>query len=374
MLDAWQAGVAAVDPATAVRRSVPGYVREASRIVVIAFGKAAPGMVAGLRAAVGRDPDDGVVVVPYGTEDASGLPVVAAGHPLPDAGSIAAGAAALRLASTAGPDDVVVALVSGGGSALLAAPTVPLAEVRRETQRLLLSGAEISELNRYRRSVSTIKGGGLASACRHARLVTLIISDVVGDAPEVIASGPTMGAHPRHDWRVVATGGLAAEAAAGALRRRGCSVTIATTTLEGEARTAARRAVRVRSAADVAVLTGETTVTVRGSGAGGRNQEAALAAAIEIAGSDRMFLAAGTDGIDGPTDAAGALVDGESVARGMAAGRNPVDDLEENDAHAFLRASGDLIITGPTGTNVGDLWIVVRQTPRLSRNSATVAS
>jgi hydroxypyruvate reductase len=231
--------------------------------------------------------------------------------------------------------------------------------------------------------------------------VTLVLSDVVGDPLEVIASGPTVpdpttyadaiavvdafglrgqipqavlshledGAegraretakqpHPRHEIVLVGSGTVAADAAVESARSRGFAARIATTTLVGEARHAAATAIQAaRTPGEVVVFAGETTVTVRGDGRGGRNQEAALAAAIEINGSGYTFLAGGTDGIDGPTTAAGAVVDGTTIDRGRRLGFDPDDSLNRNDAHAFLEATGDLLVTGPTGTNVADVWL-----------------
>ena len=408
--------VAAVDPAHAVRRNVvvaSGRLRVGSmdvsldgpgRIIVIAFGKAAPAMVAGFSDALAGVTIDGFAAAP--APEPCPLPVVAAGHPEPDEGSVAAGRRALSLAEAAGPDDLVVCLVSGGGSALLEVPVagVSLDDLVLTNRALLRSGADIAAINAVRKHLSAVKGGRLGAAAGQARLVTLVLSDVVGDPISVIASGPTVPdpttyqdaidvvgrfglrgsipdpvvahlvagpsgevsetpkeAHPRHEMRLVGSGSVAAAAAAESARRRGCASRIVTTHLEGEARQAAAWALdAAEKPGEVCIFAGETTVTVTGDGQGGRNQEAALAAAIEIEETNLTFLAAGTDGIDGPTEAAGAVVDGGTVTRGARSGLEARESLRRNDAFTFLDAAGDLLVTGSTGTNVADLWLVHR--------------
>jgi glycerate 2-kinase len=361
LVELWRAGVDAVDPADCVRRAVPpSALIGHRRVVIIAFGKAALGMTAGFTEALGRDPDAGVVVVPRGAGVRHGLHVIEAGHPIPDENSVRAGEEALSLASGAGPDDLVVCLVSGGGSSLLEMPNVGLEQLQSVTRELLRSGSDIAEVNRVRTSMSWIKGGGLARAARRASLMTLILSDVVGDPVDVIASGPTVAdpPHARHVVRVVGSARDAAEGVVAAATGLGIAAAVATTTMTGEAAVAGRRAAtRHVPGADVVIYAGETTVTVHGKGLGGRNQEAALAAAIAIAGTPALFLAAGTDGIDGSTDAAGAVVDGSTVIRAITARLDPAAALSDNDSNTLLRATGDLIVIGPTGTNVGDLWL-----------------
>jgi len=270
---------------------------------------------------------------------------------------------------------------------------------------LLECGADIVDTNTVRKHLSAIKGGRLAAAASRARLVTLVLSDVVGDPLDVIASGPTVPdpttyadalavvdrraifesmsgralghlergrrglveetpkqPHPRHEIEVIGSGAVAAEAAAAFLHSQGVAARVVSTRWVGEAREAAVLAVATASEDDeVLIFAGETTVTVRGSGRGGRNQEAALAAAMEIDGRDVTFLAGGTDGIDGPTDAAGGLVDGGTIDRGLAARFDPFAALADNDTYPFLAAAGDLVVTGPTGTNVADLWLLRRR-------------
>jgi glycerate 2-kinase len=403
LLEAFRAGIAGVDPEVATRNAVQRLdLNGGGRMIVIAAGKAAVPMARGLSSVV--RPAAGVIVSPHDVE--APLPVVVAGHPVPTTGSAKGARRALELASSGGPDDVVVCLISGGASALLAAPAsgLTLDDLREANQTLLESGADIVEANTLRKHLSAVKGGRLAAAAGRARLITLVLSDVVGDPLDVVASGPTVPdpttyadafsvverhalfkrlsgrvlghlergkrglveetpkeAHPRHEIVVIGSGTLAAGAAAAFLHARGIAARVVSTHHVGEAREAAVLAVATPSNGDeVLIFAGETTVTVRGSGRGGRNQEAALAAALEIEGQPVTFLAGGTDGIDGPTDAAGAVVDGGTIGRGLAANFDPLAALADNDTYPFLAASGDLIIIGPTGTNVADLWLLRR--------------
>ncbi len=408
------AGVAAVDPAAAVRRAVvpiTGGLRcggvdhpVSGRARVAALGKAAGAMAAGLlplldEAGVAYE---GVIVTDRPVPDAP-LPVVVGGHPDPTPSSIDGARRILDLARAAMPADLMVVLLSGGGSALatLPAPGLTLDDVAATAAALMCSGAGVTELNCVRKHLSGFSGGRLADACRGSRLLTLVVSDVVGDALDVIASGPTVPdpttyadalavlrrrgvaaavppsviavlregaagarpetpevAHPRQQVEIVASGAVAAEGAAAAVRARGLRARVVTVALEGEARRVAGDLVGAAEPGMVLIAAGETTVTVIGRGRGGRNQEAALAAAIAAAGSDITFLAAGTDGIDGPTPAAGAVVDGTTAGLISAAGMDPVAALSGNDSHTALGAAGALITIGATGTNVGDLWLV----------------
>lgn len=403
LLDAFWAGIAGVEPEIATRSAAQRLdFRSGGRLIVIAAGKAALPMARGL-ASIAR-PSAGVIVTPHDGEGP--LQVVVGGHPVPTAGSVEGARQALELASSAGPGDVVVCLVSGGASALLAAPARGLAldDLVEANEALLESGADIVEANTVRKHLSAVKGGRLAAAAGRARLITLVLSDVVGDPLDVVASGPTVPDpttyadaltiveryglfrqlsvrvlghlergkrglieetpkhhHPRHEILVIGSGAVAAAAAAEFLHTRGVAARIVSTRHVGEAREAAAVAAATPSNGDeVLIFAGETTVTVRGSGMGGRNQEAALAAALEVEGQPVTFLAGGTDGIDGPTDAAGAIIDGGTISRGYAANFDPLAALADNDAYPFLAASGDLIIIGPTGTNVADLWLLRR--------------
>jgi glycerate 2-kinase len=385
------------------------------RLRVIAAGKAAAAMAVAFEARAGDRIAGGVAI----TKDGHGTPAPAlhlreAGHPVPDARSAAAGEAALAVAESAAPDEWLVVLLSGGASALLATPLPGLAEgdVRRTTELLLASGAPIGELNAVRKHLTAAWGGRLAAATRAARVVVLAISDVLGDPPDAIGSGPCSPdptryadalailaargvaedvpaavrehlaagargeraetpkpgdpAFARVRYAVLASNRDAIAAAVGEARARGVAASVVTDALRGEARDAGRRlAALARAASPTAetllVAGGETTVTVRGSGRGGRSQELALAAALALdGGAGVTLLAAGTDGSDGPTDAAGAFADGGTVARGRAAGRDAGAALAANDAHGFFAAEGGLFVTGPTRTNALDLVLVHR--------------
>jgi glycerate 2-kinase len=410
------AGIAAAEPRRAVCDALetPGE----GRVRVVGAGKGAAAMALGALDALGERLAGGTITVPHGTRadprlEAAGVEVWHAGHPVPDAGSLAGAADALRAARAAGEDDLVLCLLSGGASALWAAPPagVSLTDLSATARRLMEAGAPIGEVNAVRKHLSRIGGGRLARAALPARVLTLAVSDVVGGALDVIGSGPSVpdpttyadalgvlrarGVQPpasaavhlhaglagevpetpkpgdpafaRASARVVASGRGALEAAAREAERRGYRAVIVADDLEGEAREVAvqvagvaRRALAHGSRGPVALLyAGETTVTVRGRGRGGRNQELALALAIELEGTGGVLAAAvGTDGVDGPTEAAGAFADDGTAARGRAGGLDPRRALEDNDSHTFLRAAGDLIVTGPTGTNVADLLVV----------------
>lgn len=405
LIDLFHAGLAAVDPADSVRRMVDVHdgvlccgelsfdTSGRGRIAVVAAGKASSAMATGFVDVIGQR-IEGFSVAPHPAD--SPLPLLVAGHPLADERSQIAGDRALALASSLHSGDLLVVLLSGGASALLAAPRegMTIEEIANITHELLIAGADIAELNTVRRGLSRLKGGGLAEATK-ADVLTLSLSDVVGDAPSVIGSGPTVPdptgpadvrrilddrgipisaaverslavrppappAAAKREYVVVANGGTAAAAVCSAAAAHGLAARVLENRLSGEARIAVRVALdRARELRGLSVLSGETTVTVAGDGVGGRNQEAALVAALEIEGSARAVLAAGTDGIDGPTEAAGAVVDGGSWGRIRAAGVDPGESLERNDSHRALVASGDVLVTGPTGTNVGDLWLIL---------------
>jgi hydroxypyruvate reductase len=379
------------------------------RIVMVGAGKASVGLAKGALAVFGDRRSTGSLVTKDGY--ASSIPrirVVEAGHPVPDDRSVAAADAALSLARSCGPNDLLLCLLSGGASALWAAPpaSIPLHDLGLLTGRLLESGAPIEELNVVRRHLSRIAGGRLALASNGARLVTLAISDVVDAPADVIGSGPTLPDHSapeealavlrRHeidppisirrylersaaeherdrpavdeDWRhrsfhVIASIDDALDAATRSLRARGYDVRVLDRRMRGEAREVASRVAetalqaRLAGASRLALLWGgETTVTVRGPGTGGRNQEIALAAAIHLAQQPEITIAAlATDGSDGPTDAAGGYADSGTVSRAAMAGCDARTALRENDSNTFLRSAGDLVTTGPTRTNVNDL-------------------
>jgi glycerate 2-kinase len=387
------------------------------RVLLVGAGKAAPAMAQGVVDVLGERLSFGAITTKNGhAQPVPGIEVWEAGHPLPDTHGLAGAAVTLEVARGAGEGDLLVCVLSGGASALWPAPPpgISLTDVQWVTDALLRAGAPIGELNTVRKHLSRIGGGQLARAAHPARVLALVVSDVVGSPLEVIASGPTVpdpatfadalgvltrrgltappavlaylqagaaGDAPetpkpgdplfeRVSTHVIARNRDALEGAAREAERLGCEARIVTDSLEGEARVVAgeivAEALRAQAELEVGARPlallwgGETTVTVTGDGRGGRNQELALAAAIELAGHREILLAAlGTDGTDGPTDAAGGRADGGTVARGESAGFSARKCLDHNDAYHFLRASGDLLITGPTGTNVNDLILVL---------------
>lgn len=373
-----RAALRAVDAGEAVRRHLR---REGDRLrvggrrvplgrrnLVLGAGKAAAAMAEAVEAILGDRLDGGLVVVKRG----HALPlrrvaVREAGHPVPDEAGLAAALEVEALARSAGPDDLVIVVLSGGGSALLPAPVDgDLAGLVALTERLLRGGDDIRRINEVRRRADRLKGGGLARAIAPARHVTLALSDVLGDDPATIASGPTVPpGGPVAPYVVVGSLPAALDAAAREARALGWPTERVEPLLVGEARDEGARLgrlLREHPGPRCFVGGGEPVVHVRGAGRGGRAQELALAAAVELAGTDRLLLAAGTDGTDGPTDAAGAVVDGGTLAR---AGADPVDHLDRNDSGTFLARSGDLLITGPTRSNVGDLVLgLIPRRPR----------
>jgi hydroxypyruvate reductase len=389
------------------------------RVLVVGAGKASGAMAAATEEVLGDRVADGVVAVKDGYRaDTRRVRLLEAGHPVPDARGEAAGREIRALAESAGADDLLLVLVSGGGSALTPAPAPPitLADKQALTRLLLAAGATIDQLNTVRKHCSLLKGGQLARAAAPARVHALLLSDVIGDPLDVIASGPTApdastfaearaildrfeltprapaaiverlergarGEIPetpkpedpifrRVTNTVIGNNLLVVEAAAARARALGYAPHVLTRSLQGEARDVARTLVgRAREiqaghgpVAPPACLIagGETTVTVRGAGAGGRCQEWALAAAIELDGVEGIVaLAAGTDGTDGPTAAAGALADGDSARRARAGGRDPRAGLAQNDSNPVLAALDDLVVTGPTNTNLLDLYLLL---------------
>ena len=415
-----RAALSAADAGACVARGLPAVeqaVSGARRWNLIAAGKAAVPMAASCLAGISRPPSLAMTVSPGSQANVpGGVEVFAGGHPVPTAGSFAAGRRALEIARATAGDDVLVVLLSGGASALLEYPAdgVTLDDLQATTSRLLRAGADISALNAVRKHLSAVKGGRLASAAE-GRTVALAVSDVVGDDLAVIASGPTVadpttygdalavlgrfggtGSYPRTIFEVLSEGirgvrpdtpkpgsaelaraatlvvGAQRDALGGARREalsRGYEVCLEQVPVTGEARVAAQSLldrIRTRAAAPrprTCLLSGgETTVTVAGTGKGGRNQELALALAGPLAGIPAAVVVAsvGTDGIDGPTDAAGAIVDSTTAGRARAAGlADPDVFLRDNDAYAYFRAIDDLVMTGPTGTNVGDIQVVM---------------
>lgn len=410
------AAIAAVDADTCVPPALPP-LPETGGIIILAAGKAASAMV---RAAERHYLEDGAAgrvsgfaVTRYGFAlPTQAVELVEAGHPVPDANSVRAATRALDLAWAASQDDTVVVLLSGGASALWTAPVegVSLAEKQAITKALLASGATISEINCVRKHLSLIKGGRLAFAAAPARLVTLAVSDVPGDDPSTIGSGPTVGdpttledamailrrrrvpidppvasalARPVNEtpapddpvfatarFEIVARPADALQAAADKARALGYEPRLLGDSLEGEAREVAAEhaglALACRSRGErVALLSGgELTVTLKGDGRGGPNQEYALALALTLAGSPGIVaLAADTDGTDGGSgdaeDPAGALIDPATLARARERGLDPAKFLENNDSTGFFAALDDLVITGPTYTNVNDFRAIL---------------
>ena len=389
------------------------------KLFVVGAGKASAAMARAVERLLGDRIDGGLVITKYG----HGLPldrirVMAAGHPVPDENGVRATNALLSLVANAGPDDLILCLLSGGGSALSPspAPGITLADKQETTRRLLACGATIHEVNTVRKHLSRTKGGRFLTAVNGARVVSLILSDVIGDDLDVIASGmtapdtgtfadameilarynlvdvipeavrrrlnmgcrgqveetPKPGSPAFAGVRNLIVGSIsdALSAAENEARRRGFNPLVLSSMIQGEAREVARVlcavALEVRrsgqpSPPPACLLSGgETTVTIRGGGLGGRNMELALAAGISLSGaSGILMLSAGTDGTDGPTDAAGAFADGATVSRADALGISASRHFADNNSYRFFEKLGDLYITGPTRTNVMDLQILL---------------
>jgi glycerate 2-kinase len=391
----FRAGVAACRPERVLPPALPE--PPPGRTIVLAIGKAAAPMAEVVETGW-AGPLSGLAVAPHGTAAAlRRIELVTAAHPIPDEASVRAAERLLALAGAAGADDLVLVLLSGGASSLACLPNgVSLEKKREVTRRLLRSGAPIKEINCVRRHLSGIKGGRLAGAAQPARLVTLAISDVPGDAPHDIGSGPTvadpttcddarniLSAHRLApplsesvkpdaatawdaDYRIVAGAREAVDAAAQEAAGLGFRPVILGYRCGGEARTLARehagQALAALSRGErMALLSGgETNVTVSGCGSGGRNREYALALALALEGAQGISALAGdSDGIDGSGDAAGAFIDESTLARASAAGLDPAARLADNDSGRLFAAIGDALVTGPTGTNVSDLRILL---------------
>jgi len=403
--DLFAAAVAAADPRRVLPRFLPQ--RPTGRVVVIGAGKAAAAMAAAVNAAWTDVQLSGVVITRYGHAVPAGrIKVREAGHPVPDAASEAAAREILAQVRGLTANDLVLCLISGGGSALMAlpAPGLTLADKQAVTTDLLRSGATIGEMNAVRRRLSAIKGGRLAEAATPARLVTLAISDVPGDDPAVIASGPTVGdpstaedvldiiarygialppaaasalarpapVLPAPDYRLIATPMAALQAAAATAREAGLHPLILGGALEGEARELGRALAGIAlscrqhatPAAPPCVLLsgGETTVTLGAgpAGRGGRNTEFLLALALALDGAPAIHaLAADTDGIDGTEDAAGAVIGPDTLHRARGAGLDARAMLARHDSHAVFATLGALVVTGPTLTNVNDFRAIL---------------
>ncbi len=431
-LDMFEAALGAVDPERAVRRHLRrergtlsiGTLRlnlDTIRSVrMIAFGKASLSMARAVLDTV--DVEEGLIVADEKKRlKHPGIEVVKAGHPHPDEGSLQAGEKALRIAKKCGSRDLLLVLVSGGGSSMLEASDLSVEELHGVSDLLIKSGMDILRLNTVRKHLSEIKGGqlGKTAASRGGITAALIVSDVVGDPPSFIASGPTVadettyvdakrvleefalwGTVPNAVRRrveagvkgvlqdtpkpgepcfervhniIIARNRMACEAAAKVAGRKAYRPMILTNRLQGESREVGRVLAAIAVSLDeeslplrkpAALLTGgETTVTVRGAGKGGRNQELLLAAVPFLSGRDVVMVSCGTDGRDGETDAAGAIADGETLRRAKELDINPADYLQRNDSHAFFRRLDDTVVTGPTGTNVMDLQIILAGCP-----------
>jgi hydroxypyruvate reductase len=332
--------------------------RPAGNVIVVGAGKAAASMAAIVEQQWGA-PVSGLVIVPDGhTADCEHIEVVEASHPVPDERGVAATQRILQMVSGLSADDTVVCLLSGGGSSLLCAPApgISLEEKQAKTAELLKSGAAIHEINQARREMSAVKGGKLALACAPANIVTLIISDVPGNDPSDVASGPTVvdvAAAREGDVRILATSDDALQAAA----LRAIEMDIAPFLLGDLAGDARELAAQHAQLATEIAAGRETTVRVTGAGRGGRNGEYALALAIALDGHPRISaIACDTDGIDGTGDNAGCLVFPDSLER--TAG-DALETQADNDSYAFFEALGDLVVTGPTRTNVNDFRAIL---------------
>lgn len=399
------AAIAAAQPELCIPRYIPAPPK--GRLIVIGAGKATAAMARAVESCW-SSPVEGLVVTRYGyAVRCKHIEIVEAGHPVPDEAGLLASRRMLELVSNLTADDLVLCLISGGGSSLLSLPaaTLTLEDKQSINRTLLRSGATITEMNCVRRHLSAIKGGRLAAACRPARVVNLIISDVPGDDPVDIASGPTVadsstcsdalailrryaidvpdrvielltsGAGesikpgdvrlPQIETHLIATPQMALEAAAAVAHNSGVACHILSDSIEGEARDVGRVlggiALQVKRRGQpfkppcVLLSGGESTVTVRGDGRGGRNVEYLLSLAMTLQGEPGIHaLAADTDGVDGLEEIAGACLAPDTLARAWAQGINPADSLDRNDGHGFFGALGDSIVTGPTLTNVND--------------------
>lgn len=393
--------IAAVQPDEAVRRALEGRAFPAGRLVLVSVGKAAWSMAKAAWDCVGERLDSGIVITKHGHAQGpiTSLRIREAGHPVPDEDTFSATEEALALTSGLTEADTVLFLLSGGGSALFEAPLVPPSELQDITRQLLASGADIVEMNTIRKRLSAVKGGRFARLCAPARVFAVILSDVLGKRPDMIASGPVCAApsssaqaqaiaekyHLRlspaarcllaqetpktvenAECHITGSVGALCAAAAAECYALGYRPLILTDSLCCQAREAgsflaAVARTHAEEGENLAFLAGgETVVHLTGKGKGGRNQELALAAAEGIRGLDNVLIfSLGSDGTDGPTDAAGGVVDGGTAAALERQGRSIHAALANNDAYPALRSVGGLIMTGPTGTNVNDVAVVL---------------
>lgn len=383
---------------------------EGGRLIVLAIGKAAQSMAEGSRDVLGDRIDCGVILTKYGHlgEPIPRFEAYEAGHPVPDDEGLSATQQILHVVDGLSANDVVLCLVSGGGSALLELPRegVSLKDMQQVTSWLLRAGADIHDLNTVRKGLSQVKGGGLRRAIAPAQCISLLLSDVLGNDPTIIASGPTVKPATRltaldvldrfggrEDLSpslisalqaenvvndvpdagadvisIIADNALFVDQVAQAARADGFNVILEREPFAGDAHELARDMIRMaREApddAEVIVRGGEATVTVTGDGTGGRNTEMALVAALQLGRGDEWVLASlASDGDDGNSRAAGAIADPETVQRARAAGLDPLALLHRNDSAEVFRVAGGLVITGPTGTNVNDVYVAVRCRP-----------
>lgn len=389
----------AVLPDEAVRRALKAFAPRGGRVLLVAAGKAAWQMAHAAVEALGRV-DGGVVVTKYGhvKGEIPGVTCCEAGHPVPDENSFSATEKALALVQGLTAEDTVLFLLSGGGSALFERPLLPREELQDITSQLLASGADIVEMNTIRKRLSAVKGGRFAQACAPAEVFSIVLSDILGDPLDMIASGPavpdtstcaqalaiaekyhlnlseqaktllqqeTPKALDNVTTRITGSVRELCTAAANACRELGYEPILLTDQLCCEAREAGSflgSIVRTHTGHGkklAYIAGGETVVHLTGRGLGGRNQELALAAAPAIAGRNAAVFSVGSDGTDGPTDAAGGYVDGETLAALAAKGWNVFDTLQHNDAYHALRAVEGLIMTGATGTNVNDVAVAL---------------
>jgi glycerate 2-kinase len=366
----FEEALSGADPKRAVsgalsRPPVARAIAKARETGVFACGKAAVSMAGGVPPRLRKR---ALVIIPrgYPAGAVSSAEVLFSAHPEPDDSSLAAARRALDYFAGFGPKDVILCLISGGTSSLLALPRpgVTLESKRRAVRRLMRSGASIVEINRLRRSLSAVKGGKLGRKTR-ARLVTLVLSDVPGDRPSLVGSGPTVRGVRGDVTLVVGSNRSGLDAAACRAREKGLNPRLRRERLSGEAseqgRRFARSAARLQRG-QVLLAGGETTVTIRGAhGRGGRNLEFALGAAIELSGMEGILvLAAGSDGIDGSSRAAGAVADGRTISRALRLGLDPARALARHDTEPFFERLGDLLVPGPTGTNVCDWAFAIR--------------
>lgn len=393
--------LAAVLPDAAVKRALAGHSFRVGRIVMVAVGKAAWQMARAAADVLGARVGTGLVITKYDhvMGEIPHISCMEAGHPVPDENSFAATREVLRLTENLTAEDTVLFLLSGGGSALFEQPLIPAGELTDLTEQLLASGASIVEMNTVRKRMSGVKGGRFAAHCAPAQVFSIVLSDILGDPLDMIASGPAYpdastaaDAHrivekyhlrlseeakklldqplptalPNVETRITGSVRELCAAAARAAKRRGYVPVLLTDQLDCEARAAGQflaalaRTHVADGAATAYIAGGETVVHLVGKGRGGRNQELALAAADGIAGlANVAVFSVGSDGTDGPTDAAGGYVDGDTAAALARVGMRAAAALADNDAYPALNAVGGLILTGPTGTNVNDVAVVL---------------